>query len=197
MADCFSTWGLVPWAVLEKWQGYGASRRIKLMVVIGSYLLQWASFSTPWSSSLIYARMDFELCSSNFGKFVMTKAILNIATCLIKPKPVSSLCMFVCMDVCMSVCLLQEKCLRLTIWCSWSMALDLCVTCALEALLNVVSVSHFISWNDLKTIRRTLSLYFKVFPPVYCWLMYCQKRLKWSLGNNNLYLFCSYDICSS
>lgn len=46
--------------------------------------------------------MDFELCSSNFGKFVMTKGILNIATRLIKPKPVSSLCMFVCMDVCMS-----------------------------------------------------------------------------------------------
>lgn len=89
--------------------------------------------------------MDFELCSSNFGKFVMTKGILNIATRLIKPKPVTSLCMFVCMDVCMSVCLLQEKCLRLTIWCSWYMALDLCVTCALEALLNVVSVSHFIS----------------------------------------------------
>lgn len=159
MADCFSTWGLVP-------RQFWRNDKVMEPLDVQNWWLSLAhiftpsehTFSTPWSSSLIYAKMDFEPASLWWQKWYW-----DIATCLIKPKQSPAcVCLYVWMCACLSVFAGEMPQVDHLVFMVHGIG-PVCDFSALEALLNVVSVSHFISWNDLKTIRRTLSLYLKCF----------------------------------
>lgn len=87
------------------------------------------------------------------------------------------------------ICFYQGKCLKLTIWCSWCMALGLYVTCALEALLNVVSASPILFCRRLWVlIEGSLLFIFMIVPGCVLVAGGSKWRFLWLVGSINLLL---------